>query len=230
LEKDAERRFEAARSALLLGDRQAALGALVVFAGEVGPYQRAAAVLALKVLPATQAHALLQAFAQEDTAARILIRGIGAAGDSHYVPWLIAQMGDLKLARRAGESFSTITGLDLAATDLELKPPEDHAAGPNDNPDDEDVAMDEDESLPWPDAQKIDAWWQANGYRFPPGNLCFMGDSISPEYCLSVLKTGFQRQRIAAAEHLSPMTPGTPLFNTAAPAWRQQWQLSQMQA
>jgi uncharacterized protein (TIGR02270 family) len=230
LHEDAEHRFEAARAALLLGDRQAALRTLVVLAGAAGPHQAAAAMLALKVLPAEQAHAVLQSFAQEEASVRILIRGIGAAGDPHYVPWLIAQMSDLKLARLAGESFSTITGLDLAAEDLELKPPENPVSGPNDNPDDEDVAMDEDEGLPWPDAEKIDAWWQSNGHRFPPGSCCFVGGPVSPDHCLAVLKTGFQRQRIAAADHLSLMAPGTPLFNTAAPAWRQQWLLSQMEA
>ena len=187
-------------------------------------------MLALKVLPAEQAHALLQSLAQKEDSVRILIRGIGAAGVPHYVPGLIAQMSDLKLARLAGESFSTITGLDLAAEDLELKPPENPVADPNDNPDDEDVAMDEDEGLPWPDAEKIDAWWQVNGHRFPHGVRCFVGERVTQGHCLAVLKTGFQRQRIAAAEHLSLMAPGRPLFNAAAPAWRQHWLLSQMEA
>ncbi|MGJ7606208.1 TIGR02270 family protein [Variovorax sp. LT1R20] len=230
LHEDAGRRFEAARSALLLGDRQAAVRTLVALARTAGPCQTAAAVLVLKVLPAVQAHALLHALAQEADWFRILVRGIGAVGDPHYVPWLIAQMNDPKRARLAGEAFSAITGLDLAAEDLELKPPEHPAAGPNDDPDDEDVAMDEDESLPWPDVEKIDAWWQANGHRFPPGSCCFVGGPVSPDHCLTVLKTGGQRQRIAAADHLSLMAPGTPLFNVAAPAWRQQWLLSQMEA
>jgi len=37
-----------------------------------------------------------------------------------------------------------------------------------------------------------------------------------------VLKSGFQRQRIAAAEYRTLLTPGTTLFNVAAPSWRQQ--------
>jgi uncharacterized protein (TIGR02270 family) len=102
--------------------------------------------------------------------------------------------------------------------------------GPGDDPDDDDVAMDEDESLPWPDREKLEAWWQANARRFAPGTRCFVGAPLSPGHCLAVLRTGFQRQRIAAAEHLSLMSPGTPLFNTAAPAWRQQWLLSQAEA
>ncbi len=33
---------------------------------------------------------------------RSVIRGISVAGDSYYMPWLIAQMEDLNLARLAG--------------------------------------------------------------------------------------------------------------------------------
>jgi hypothetical protein len=88
--------------------------------------------------------------------------------------------------------------------------------------------MDEDDSLPWPDPLKIAGWWRANGTRFTSGTRYFMGDVPSPSSCLEVLKTGFQRQRLAAAEYLSLFAPGTPLFNTSAPAWRQQRLLANM--
>ena len=111
---------------------------------------------------------LLKTLSQDATMVRALIRGIGIAGDSHYIPWLIQQMSDLKLTRLAGESFSLIAGLDLAALDLERKPPENDEFGPNGNPDDDNVAMDEDDSLPWPEPDKIGAWWQTHGARFAP--------------------------------------------------------------
>jgi len=100
--------------------------------------------------------------------------------------------------------------------------------GPNDDPDDDDVAMDEDDSLPWPDVPKITAWWAANSLRFQSGVRYFMGEPVSREHCLSVLKGGCQRQRIAAAQYLCLLQPGTPLFNTSAPAWRQQRWLAKM--
>lgn len=228
--EDSVLRFVAARAALLLGDRQEALRTLVALAEVIGPQQAVAVVLALKVLPVVQAQGLLRALAQEEASLRTLVRGVGAGGDPHHVPWLIAHMADPQLARLAGEAFSMITGLDLAAGDLELKPPQGHESGPGDDPDDEDVAMDEDDGLPWPDPEKIDVWWQHNGARFPSGSCFFMGQPVSSRHCLAVLRTGAQRQRIAAAEYLSLMSPGTPLFNTAAPAWRQQWLLSQMEA
>jgi uncharacterized protein (TIGR02270 family) len=232
---DADERcaFEAARSALLLGDRTESLRsvkALAVGAGGVNPSNLAALCLVLKVVSPKDAQGMLASLAQDPTQIRTMIRGIAVAGDPHYVPWLIAQMEDLKLARLAGEAFSFITGLDLAYLDLDRKPPEGVDFGPNDDPDDANVAMDEDDSLPWPDPSKIAGWWRANGVRFASGTRYFMGEVPTPASCLEVLKTGFQGQRSAAAEYLSLFMPGTPLFNIAAPTWRQRRLLANMTA
>jgi uncharacterized protein (TIGR02270 family) len=227
---DPVRRFSAARAALLLGDRDIAVRALAELSKAPGADRAEALALVIKVLAPEQVHALLKPLSQDPALLRTLIRGTGAAGDPHYVPWLIKQMADLKLTRLAGEAFSTITGLDLAELDLDRKPPEDEVFGPNDDPADAEVAMDEDDSLPWPDADRIAAWWQAHGSRFSAGTRYFAGEKPSTAHCLAVLKTGFQRQRIAAAEYLCLLQPGTPLFNVAAPSWRQERQLAQMNA
>jgi uncharacterized protein (TIGR02270 family) len=226
-------RFEAARSALLLGDRETSLIALQRLAELPGPRRLDAIALLLKVVSAKQAHAVLKHLSKDPGDVRALIFGVGVAGDVHYLPWLIQQMATLKLARLAGEAFSTITGLDLAYLDLELKPPQDVETGPNDDPNDADVAMDEDDSLPWPDPAKIAAWWQANAPRFVSGTRYFMGETPNAAHCQAALKNGFQGQRNAAdaaAVYLRLLQPGAPLFNTAAPAWRQQRLLADAQA
>lgn len=226
---DSDSAVEAAHAALLLGDRG---GAWSLLGGramqEAMPVRTLALTLRLSEMEAC--HAVLRHLSSDAANARLLIKAIGFAGDPHFVPWLISQMQDPKAARLAGESFSFITGLDLAYLDLERTPPTTLETGPNDNPADIEVAMDEDESLPWPDPEKIGAWWQSNGHRFVPGARYFMGEPPSPAHCLSVLRTGFQRQRKAAAIYLCLMNPGTPLFNTAAPAWRQQRWLDAMGA
>ena len=227
-DEDTRCAYEAARAAALLGDRRASVAALHRIASAPRPWRSCALGLTLKLHAPAEAHAVLKALSQNPASMRLLIQGIGVAGDPHYVPWLIQQMQDPKLTRLAGESFSLITGLDLAYLDLERKPPENVALGPNDDPNDDDVAMDEDDSLPWPDPEKIGAWWQTNGHRFAPGTRYFMGEPPSPAHCLAVLKNGFQRQRIAAAEYLCLLQPGTPLFPTSAPAWRQQRWLNKM--
>ena len=111
--------------------------------------------LALRVMEVPRAHTLLQRIAQNSQDIRYLIRGAGVAGDPHYVPWLIKQMADVKLTRLAGESFSTVTGLDLAYLDLEAQAGWNFETGPNDNPDDPNVEMDPDDGLPWPDPEKM---------------------------------------------------------------------------
>lgn len=220
--------FEAARAVALLGNRQGAAPALGKFATTPGPSRADALALLLKLQTPTEAHAVLKKLSEDPTDTRLLIRGVGIAGDPRYVPWLIQKMQDPKLMRLAGESFSLITGLDLAWVDFEQSAPEGDQTGPTDDPDDDDVAMDEDDGLPWPDAEKIAVWWQANGHRFTEGTRYFMGEPPSPAHSRVILKEGFQRQRIAAAEWLCLLQPGTPLFNTAAPAWRQQRWLARM--
>ena len=88
-------------------------------------------------------------------------------------------------------------------------------------PQDNNVAMDPDDGLPWPDPAKLHAWWDVNRHRFPAGVRHFMGEAPNPENCQRVLRDGYQRQRIAAALYLALLRPGTPLFPTSAPAWRQ---------
>lgn len=161
---------------------------------------------------------------------RRMLRLAGWVGDGQVIPWLIGFMADDTWARLAGEAFSLITGADLALLDLERKPPEGIDFGPNDNPEDEDVALDEDDSLPWPDQAKVQAWWQAHAQRFAPGQRYFVGAPPSPAHCIEVLKTKGQRQRIMAAQYLCLLRPGTKLFPVAAPAWRQTRWLAEEEA
>lgn len=229
-------RFWAARSAVMLGDRGVALSWLTTLAEGTGPFSDAAAELSLKALDLPTAHQHLRHCAAQtkaDTPAaaqarRRLIRRCGITGDPHLIPWLIAQMADLRLTRLAGEAFSMITGADLAWLDLDRKPPADIDFGPNDDPEDDNVAMDEDDGLPWPDPDKVQAWWQTQQHRFPAGHRFFIGEPPSPAHALKVLREGYQRQRIAAAQWACLLTPGTKLFPTAAPAWRQQRWLKAM--
>ncbi|MCK7582576.1 MAG: hypothetical protein MZV65_48050 [Chromatiales bacterium] len=69
-----------------------------------------------------------------------------------------------------------------------------------------------------------------NRHRFPAGVRHFMGEPPNPENCRRVLRDGYQRQRIAAALYLALLRPGTPLFPTSAPAWRQKRWLAQTSA
>ena len=225
---DSACRFWAAHSVALLGERARAIDVLKNFALQPNPFRVPGLQLLLKFIGVPQANELLKTLARDPANIRLLIQGAGIVGDPYYVPWLIKRMDDPKLTRLAGESFTLITGLDLAYLDLDLKPPENFESGPNDDPDDPDVSMDEDDSLPWPDPVKIQVWWDANKSRFTPGVRYFMGEPVSRAHCIQVLKEGYQRQRIAAALYLCLLEPGTKLFPTSAPAWRQKRWLSKI--
>lgn len=227
-DKDIYCRLSAARSAVLLGDRERGIRTLNELALHDVAARRYALPVLLKVMQPTQANALLKEVARDPLAVRLLVTGSGLSGDISYLPWLIRQMDDVKLARLAGEAFALITGLDLSLLDLERKPPSDLDAWPNDDPDDEDVAMDEDDGLPWPDPLKLLSWWEDNQTRFTQGVRYFMGEPPTVPHCRKILSQGYQRQRMAAAEYLCLLHPGTLLFPTSAPAWRQQRWLSKM--
>lgn len=217
-----ELRFWAAWAAVLLGDRAQALDVLAAFALKSGPRQPRAFQLALQAMEVVPGHALLLDSAALPDAQRLRIIGSGFIGDARYVPWLIEQMAQPATARIAAEAFVAITGVDFNLEQMEVPPPDGFEDGPTDDPDDDNVELPEDIALPWPDIDKVRAWWQRNGARFAPGGRLFMGQPVSPGSCQGVLSQGFQRQRLAAALHLALLDARAPLFATSAPAWRQQ--------
>lgn len=225
-----ECRLEAACAALLLGDRGRSLRCLQQLCLAEGPIGEQAMRWLLAVLQPERAVPVLKQLSGDASGQRRLLMGMGCAGDPSYVPYLIDRMQDLALARLAGESFSLIAGADLPALDLDRKPPAAHHAGPDDDPENDDVALDEDEGLAWPDPVRAHAWWEANRNRFAPGIRHFVGARPTRTHCLQVLRGGLQRQRLLAARYLAMIKPANGrLFNCEAPAWRQQRWLGQMQ-
>lgn len=222
LDDHPDTQFWAAWSAVFLGSRGAVLDALTRASLQSGTLRARAFSLLLQTITTSAAHRVLQELAKDARALRWLIRGSGIVGDPAYATFLISHMRNDETARLAGEAFSLITGTDLALLDLERKPPENFESGPNDDPDDPNVDMDPDDGLPWPDTEKIEKWWAGNSSRFEKGQRYFMGAPVTRAHCIDVLKHGYQRQRILAAHYLCLLEPGTPLFNTSAPAWRQQ--------
>ncbi|MGZ8911381.1 MAG: hypothetical protein ACXW09_15530, partial [Methylococcaceae bacterium] len=170
----------------------------------------------LRVLDPNQIKELLTVLATHGNRIREAVMGAGMAGDPAYIPWLIKQMEVPKLAKVAGESFSFITGVDIAYNDLEGELPKDFAAGPTEDPEDENVAMDPDEDLPVPDPALMERWWQQHQLRFQIHVRHLLGYPVNQVHCQEVLRAGKQRQRQAAALELSLLRPATPLFETRA--------------
>ncbi len=213
-------RFYAAWSACLLGNRNA-LSVLQSFALSPSFYQEAAVKMAFR---STDLHAAMkwhrELAANRETARQAVI-GSGIIGDPALIPWLIEQMDVPASARVAGEAFTLITGADITNEMLEGELPEGLEAGPNDDPEDDNVQMDADEGLPWPNPELIRAWWETNKSRFNNGARHLLGLPITPENIRQILKTGFQHQRYAAAVEQALLQPGKPLLEVRAPGHRQ---------
>lgn len=217
---DAATRFWANWATVQMGDQQA-LEPLRSFAEQPGEFQYRALCVLLAWQEREPSIVWIRQWVQDSRDRRVGIQALGLLGDPVSVPWLIQQMSDLPYARVAGEAFSLITGADLALLDLELQDLPDFDAGPNDHPEDPNVAMDPDENLPWPDPQAIERWWQANGGHFQVGTRYMLGLAHSEHSFQQALVRGQQRQRIAAACGLARFRPDEALFPTSAPAWRQ---------
>ena len=100
--------------------------------------------------------------------------------------------------------------------------PDGFEADPTENHEDEIVELDQDEDLPWPDVGLIEQWWGNNQGRFAAGTRYLCGEPMRVESLNQVLRTGRQRQRLAAVIELAIRQPCTPLFEVRAPGFRQQ--------
>ena len=219
-DSDAHCRFEAAWSATLLGESRG-IDVLRNIVEATPQYREIGMELLVRAMDRAEAVEWIRGMNNKPDFARLVVQASGRLGDSVAVPWLIHKMKTSELARVAGESFSFITGIDLAYSDLERDQPEGFVAGPTEDPEDHDVAMDADEDLPWPDPDRITDWWATHHESYPTGRRLLCGQSISPTTCAHVLRTGGQRQRVGAALEQAILSPGALLFNTSAPAKEQ---------
>ncbi|MEW6518163.1 MAG: TIGR02270 family protein [Thermodesulfobacteriota bacterium] len=214
-------RFQAAWSTLLLGG-EGAVPVLRAIAESDSEYAPRACAMAVRGMPPAEAHHWLKSLAADKQRQRLAVTGAGALGDPAAIPWLLELMAIPELARPAGEAFTMITGVDLAYEDLEGQWPEGFAAGPTEEPEDEEVALDPDEDLPWPAPERIARWWEAHRAEFVSGVRHLAGKALSGEQLRQVLRSCFQRQRDAAAIELALLRPGQPLFAVRAPGFQQQ--------
>jgi len=165
--------------------------------------------------------ALLRELYKDEKTKRLSIFGMGLLGNPKSISSLIKVMEDEDLARVAGEAFSFITGIDLDYENLDRDAPEGFESGPNDNPKDENVDMDPDEDLPWPNPELIQQWWRENQTSFDFNKKYILGKEISLQQLKNVLVHGTQKQRTFAALCIAVHQQDQPIFNVYSPAKRQ---------
>lgn len=219
-------RFNAAISASLLGSRNAPHLLKAMLEKLDTPFKEEAVKIACMKMNIMDANNWIAEIRNNPAQLRLAIIAAGAAGDPANIPWLIEMMKMDEYSRIAGESFSMITGVDLAYEDMYKSLPEDFNRGPTEDPDDENTEMDLDENLPVPDYELVLKWWNNNKSGFKTGIPYLMGLPVTHEALVQVLKKGYQRQRTQAAWKLSLLYHGEKLFNTKAPGTRQMKMLS----
>lgn len=207
--------FWANWSAALLGQRSSVQNLKPLVFND-GPYQEQSIQLAFRVLPVEQAREWISELSKDDGQIRAVIKATGVLGDPHAINWLISKMQDPILAKLAGESFAYITGVDFEKHHLVVDEPDNYPIIPNDGDEDDNVGLDEDENLPYPDAEKVAAIWRNHGQNFVVGRRYFMGRPTTPEFLNEKLVYGAQRQRHAAALELALNENDAPLPNTRA--------------
>jgi uncharacterized protein (TIGR02270 family) len=213
--EDSEIRFWAIWSAILLGKHDLVDHLLPVILRE-GPNQYRALELAFRVLDIDKARGVISRLSKDQQQSRAVIRACAVLGDPHAINWVIEKMSDQSCARLCGEAFSQITGVNLENNGLTRDiSNEDRLSELEES---EDIEMDEDENLPWPDVEKVKSAWIAQGHRFISGRRYFMGNEISLEHLKEKLETANQRQRHAAALELALIDSSQCLVNTQARA------------
>ncbi|AZN98824.1 TIGR02270 family protein [Mesorhizobium sp. M9A.F.Ca.ET.002.03.1.2] len=203
-------RFWAAWSCVLLGDRHEALEILRMHASVDGIGWKGVQLL-LRAENHQSAVQWLLDVRGDRSKERLIAAGAGILGDPIFVAWLTTRMRDPKLARLAGESFETITGMSLDREAMHVKPladmgSEDEPAGPSPR----------DEDLFWPDVRKIREWWRYNQADFSQGRRYLQGQPLTAASLAEIFANGTLRQRRGAALDLALSAPDVPLANNSA--------------
>jgi uncharacterized protein (TIGR02270 family) len=210
-------RFHAAWSAARLARDPGAIAELQTIALTESRYRFRSIQMVARCLDVGAAQKWLNMLASLAGNERLAIHGMGALGDPVFAPRLLEWMKQPPLMRAAGEAFTFITGAHPADHGLEGSRPEGYEPGPTENPLDEDVSMDPDDGLPWPNPAKVEGWWKSNGSRFTKGTRYLLGKPITAEWLQEVIAKERQRCRLAAALELAIRQPKEPLMELRVP-------------
>jgi len=215
-------KYYAAWSAGRLGQRDdRVINALKEIALSGGDYCERAADMVMRVLDVISAKTWYRELLKNPDTARCAVIGAGALGDPELIDDLFLLMEKEETTQAAGEAFSMITGVDIEYEDLDGEKPEGFEGGPSEEAEDEDVGIDPDENLPWPNPELIRKWWKEHRKDFRSGVRYLRGKEITSGSLMDTLIQGNQRQRAAAVLELAIRELLKPLFETRAQGKRQ---------
>ena len=116
-----------------------------------------------------------------------------------------------------------LTSIEVIASvgSITIEPPEDITVVPSDD-DNEDVSLDEDEHLPFPDVNKINHTWLRYRDRYKAGSRYILGIEVAKNNPATIAKLNNalkqipQRQRASVALTLALLDPQSPYVNVKA--------------
>lgn len=149
---------------------------------------------------------------------------LGFSGRVSAAEACLEWMTDAKVARLAGESFCSITGLRLEgplALPVDELPEEELEADLTPRPEND---------LPIPDAEAIASWWHKSRGDFERGTRYLMGYPFQEHVLLTALERGPMRRRHVWARELAIRSKGTCQIATRALTGRQRAGLEQARA
>ncbi|PRP96566.1 hypothetical protein ENSA5_36420 [Enhygromyxa salina] len=212
-------RFHAARSALLLDRRHAAVWSALEACMSEPRYAQAAVRWYLRHQDTEAGAASYRMYRERPQLTSLALHAAIGHGRIGVVDDLITLMHEPEHARLAGIAFSVIVGVDVEYADLDLD--EDQA-----EPEDEDPGIDEidverfADPLPRPDPEAVRVWWAAHAGEFDPNQRYLRGRAIDESSLRETLVAGTQFERMLAAEDLAALRRGS-LYLTRQPGQRQ---------
>ncbi|MDH5326833.1 MAG: TIGR02270 family protein [Gammaproteobacteria bacterium] len=210
--EDPYQRYWAAWSSTLLGDRSKPIAVLSKFDQMEPLHAERACELMGRSMSLEKAQEWLKVLAAEEQYRRLAVIFAGSVGTPVLIPWLINMMTIEELSRVAGSAFTAITGADIVDNQLAGDVPDFVAAEPNEDPKDENVAMDADEDLAWPDVNKVSHWWAEHKGNFDMHTRYLFGYPIENKNLETVLAVAKQPQRWSAAMESALSSPHQPLI------------------
>ncbi|MEJ2670363.1 MAG: hypothetical protein P8077_09030 [Gammaproteobacteria bacterium] len=201
---------------------EASLPYLARFAQNPNCYQAKALDLWMRLMPIEHSQRVMSQLEIEPDSL-LHIQACAARGSVRDVPALLKHMNEEKVSRAAGEAFSLITGINLYQNERFCV---DHALCCKQNRmalerDQCDNSEDPFESLPWPNPAALATWWQQQKDKFDQDGAYLCGKPRSRAALYQLLKTGYQRQRHAAALCLNLCKGFKLSMSTAWPSARQ---------
>ncbi len=177
--------------------------------------------LAFRAMDLAHARHVIKALAQDRARLPDAVTGCGISADPLYIPWLMGLMSDPELARKAGEAFCMITGVNLRSDGLAGDPPRSVDPGVLEDDDGAGRPGSSDADLDWPNPRLVREWWELHSGHYRQGTRYLAGGRVDRDHCLRILKEGYQKQRAGAAYELALIDGEAPLFEWRAPGFRQ---------